>query len=353
LIAAVEVRFRDGQTLRLQTDRQWKSSESVTEDWRSEMAKGEGWQAAKELGAWGMSPWGRAGEKVVEPEIYPDYAGLAAVLRADGVLPDFEADGPLRYTHRRDGSADIYFVANRSADTVKADAAFRVTGKAPELWDPLTGKTRQAQLWEQRDGRAFVPLKLEAHDSLFVVFRKSAKPPRAETEKRNWDEYAMIQEITGPWEVAFQPGRGAPEKLTFTQLADWSKHSDAGVRHFSGVATYRTTFVANPKSETRNPKWYLDLGRVEVMARVRLNGKYVGTVWKSPFRAEITGALRPGENQLEIEVANLWPNRLIGDAGLPEAQRVAWTTWNPFKKDTPLLESGLLGTVTVMAVRGH
>jgi hypothetical protein len=84
------------------------------------------------------------------------------------------------------------------------------------------------------------------------------------------------------------------------------------------------------------------------MARVKLNGKDLGVVWKSPFRLKLDEALKPGENRLEIEVANLWPNRLIGDAGLPEAQRVAWTTWNPFAKDTPLLESGLLGPVKLM-----
>ncbi len=343
LIAAVEVRFRDGQTLRLQTDRQWETSESVT----------EGWQAAKELGAWGMSPWGRAGEKVIEPEIYPDYAGLAAVLRADGVSPDFEADGPLRYTHRRDGSADIYFVANRSAGTATANAAFRVTGKVPELWNPLTGEIRLASDWTERGRQTFVPLKLDAHDSLFVIFRKSAKPPRSSGSARNWDEFTVAQEITGPWEVRFQPGRGAPEQTTFDTLTDWSKHGDAGVRHFSGVATYRTTLVASPESEVRSPRWFLDLGRVEVMARVRLNGKDVGTVWKWPFRVEITKALKPGANQLEIEMANLWPNRLIGDAGLPTEQRVAWTTWNPFTKDTPLLESGLLGPVTLTTIRNR
>jgi hypothetical protein len=153
--------------------------------------------------------------------------------------------------------------------------------------------------------------------------------------------------------VRFQPGRGAPERITLEQLADWSEHGDPGVRHFSGVATYRTTFnwprrqsqISNPKSEIR-----LDLGRVEVMARVRLNGRDVGTVWKSPFRVEITSALRPGENQLKIEVANLWPNRLIGDAGLPAEQRVAWTTWNPFAKDASLLESGLLGPVKLQTL---
>jgi len=135
------------------------------------------------------------------------------------------------------------------------------------------------------------------------------------------------------------------------RLLSWSAHPDPGVRHFSGAAVYRTTFPwATKPSEISNPESeiFLDLGRVEVMARVRLNGADVGTVWKAPFRLNITRALRPGDNQLEIEVANLWSNRLIGDAGLPVAQRVAWTTWNPFTADTPLLESGLLGPVSLV-----
>jgi hypothetical protein len=285
--------------------------------------------------------------------VYPDYAGLAALLRADGVPPDFESDGPLRYTHRRDGKTDIYFVANRSAGIATMTARFRGTGKAPELWSPLTGKTRRAQVWKERDGQTFVPLRLETHDSLFVVFHQSAKAPDDEAG-RNWDEYVTVGEVSGRWEVSFQPGRAAPDKLTFDTLTDWSKHSNPGVKFFSGVATYRTKFNWTPQQSAignRQSPIFLDLGRVEVMARVKVNGKEVGTVWKAPFRVDVTGALRSGENQLQIEVANLWPNRLIGDAALPKNQRVAWTTWNPFTKDTELLESGLLGPIALVAVR--
>jgi hypothetical protein len=353
LIAALEVNSGTGEPLELHTDREWQVAATAAEGWQTQISTTAGWTSARELGAWGMSPWGKVSKPVVEPEVYPDYKKLAAILRASGVAPDFESDGPLRYTHRRDGNTDIYFVANHSAETVTATAAFRVSGKAPELWNPLAGEIERAQVWEERDGRTFVPLKFEAHDSRFVVFRKIARPPRLRSSGRNWDEFATIQEISGPWEVRFQPGRGAPESLTMNPLADWSKHGDPGVRHFSGVATYRTTFnwpqrqsqISNLKSEIR-----LDLGRVEVMARVRLNGRDVGTVWKSPFRVEITSTLVPGENRLEIEVANLWPNRLIGDAGLPAEQRVAWTTWNPFAKDAPLLESGLLGPVKLQTL---
>ena len=180
--------------------------------------------------------------------------------------------------------------------------------------------------------------------------RQRAKAPPAQPG-RNWDEFAAAQKLTGPWEVRFQPHRGAPEKITFEALLDWSQHPDPGVKYFSGTATYRTTFVTNPRFKIRNQKSYLNLGRVEVMARVRLNGQNVGVVWKPPFRLDVSDALKPGENLLEITVANLWPNRLIGDAGLAEPQRIAWTTWNPFTKDTALLESGLLGPVTLEVLR--
>jgi hypothetical protein len=117
------------------------------------------------------------------------------------------------------------------------------------------------------------------------------------------------------------------------------------VRHFSGIATYRTQFDWTP----RESRLFLELGKVRVLAEVRLNGRDLGPVWTAPFRVEVTGTLRPGPNLLEIRVANLWPNRLIGDAALPPAQRVAWTTWNPFQKEAPLLPSGLLGPVRIAA----
>ena len=129
------------------------------------------------------------------------------------------------------------------------------------------------------------------------------------------------------------------------QLADLSKHPDPNVRYFSGEARYRTIFSFDPKSEAGNSKRLLDLGQVHVMARVRLNDRDLGILWRTPFRVEISQAVKPGENTLEITVANLWLNRLIGDQTLSLQDRRAWTTWNPFTKDSPLPPSGLLGPV--------
>ncbi|MGA2555723.1 MAG: glycosylhydrolase-like jelly roll fold domain-containing protein, partial [Verrucomicrobiota bacterium] len=156
-------------------------------------------------------------------------------------------------------------------------------------------------------------------------------------------------EISGAWEIGFPPKWGAPERTKVDSLASWTDSTNAGVRFFSGTATYTKTFdwddhAENGKGKTQT---WLDLGGVQVMAQVKLNGHDLGILWKPPFRADVTGALRPGANTLEIRVANLWPNRMIGDAALPEAQRFTWSSWEPFTKDTPLLKSGLLGPVTI------
>jgi hypothetical protein len=156
-------------------------------------------------------------------------------------------------------------------------------------------------------------------------------------------------EIAGPWQVNFPPKWGAPESVTLTNLISWSDSADAGVKYFSGTATYRTTFdFSDEKSPAANSKYFLALGEVQVMARVKLNGQDCGIAWKPPFRVDVTTALRAGKNSLEIQVANLWPNRLIGDAALPEQQRLTWSSWEPFTKDTPLLKSGLLGPVKIL-----
>lgn len=348
LIAALQVRFADGTHWETVSDATWQAAIHVGDGWPTNRAAPAGWSAAMELGLFGMPPWGRP-TPVAEPlEVYPDYAELAALLRGDRVPPDFESDGPLRYAHRRDGETEIYFVANRRNEACTATAAFRVQDRIPELWNPLTGDIQAAQFWEQRDGRTFVPLPFEPYTSWFVLFRKPGRPPGREVPHHNRADIHPVLELAGPWRVQFQAQRGAPDHLTFTGLVDWSRHDDAGVRHFSGVATYRTSFKADRKPHSSRRSWYLDLGQVEVMARVNLNGHDLGTVWTHPFRVDVTDALQSGDNHLVIEVANLWPNRLIGDAALPKEQQVAWTTWNPFAPDTPLLTSGLLGPVRLL-----
>ncbi len=279
------------------------------------------------------------------PELYGPYDSVAKVLARLGILPDFESDARVRYTHRREGDTDLYFVSNPAEQRVTAQCSFRIAGKQPEIWDPITGGMQAVREFEAKDGRTYMPLSLEAGGSFFVVFGNPPHGGQASLEPSRSQEHVAVKiEIPGPWQVRFQPGRGAPEEIEMRQLIDWSQSPDAGVRHFSGQATYQTTFSFDAKLAP-DAKVMLDLGQVFVCARVKLNGKDLGVLWWAPFKLEITAAVKPGVNTLEITVANLWPNRLIGDQALPPQERVAWTTWNPFTKDTPLQRSGLLGPV--------
>jgi hypothetical protein len=343
LIGSLAIQFKAGKPLAVHTDGQWASAATVGDDWLTNNTPQGGWVAALDLGPYGMSPWNQIEDPAGFPDIYPDYPSAARLLAGMNVSPDFDAEPFLRYTHRHDGDADIYFVANPEARPLEAKATFRVSGRQPELWDPLTGEQRALPEFAQRAGRTSVPLRFEPHQSFFIVLRKPAGTQPA--PGRNFEDSRPVQTIDGPWEVAFQPGRGAPERVRFDTLTDWSKNSEPGVRYFSGIATYRTQFDWEP----RRSRLFLELGQVQVMAGVRLNGVDLGPVWTAPFRVEVTAALKPGPNLLEIRVANLWPNRLIGDAALPADQRVAWTTWNPFEKNSPLLPSGLIGPVRLAA----
>jgi hypothetical protein len=327
---------------------------------------GEVQQLADEL--WGPAPAALAGAETVErrfgqgrivrpvvaappgstapPDIYPSYELVAGLLTSMHVPPDFESDEPLRYTHRRDGETDIYFVANPDERVISTKALFRVAGRRPELWGAVTGQCRPLPELARHAGRTEVPLRLEPHESFFIVFREATNGPQA--GGKDFVEFTTLATVAGPWRVQFQPQRGAPAEVPFDTLADWSKHADAGVRTFSGIATYRATFELPDKDlADRTNRLFLNLGRVAVIAQVVLNGRDLGVVWTQPFRLDATDALRPGANTLEVRVANLWPNRLIADAGLPPEKRITATTWNPFQPETPLLESGLLGPVTV------
>jgi hypothetical protein len=180
-------------------------------------------------------------------------------------------------------------------------------------------------------------------------------------------------EITGPWNLSFPPKTGAPENVILDKLLSWSEHGDKGVRYFSGTATYRKTFDVPPGLIAKERAIDLDLGKVEVMAEVKLNGHDLGILWKPPYRLAITGLVNPGANELEVKVTNLWINRMIGDEQLPEDSdrnadgslkkwpqwldqdkpsptgRITFTSWRLWKKDSPLQPSGLLGPVKVLA----
>jgi hypothetical protein len=152
------------------------------------------------------------------------------------------------------------------------------------------------------------------------------------------------QEITGPWEVSFEPGAGAPEKVAFDSLTDWTQRPEEGIRHFSGKATYRRTFEV-PGRLASCKALLLDLGEVNDIAVVRLNGRQPATLWRPPYRLDITSAVRSGANTLEVVIVNTWNNRLVGDASLPSGQRSTFLTAPTVGKNTPLHPAGLLGPV--------
>lgn len=339
LIGTLVVKFRDGRIVETPTDRTWQSATTAAGDWTAASAAA-GWNVAMELGPRGMAPWRHTGAAVSSPQQYGDFAVVAKVLTKMGVPLDFEADHNLRYTHRHTDDADIYFVANGANEQLRADCTFRVAGKMPEIWNPVTGEQRSAAGYQQFGGRTTVPLEFAPHGSLFVVFRKTTDV--AQAKGRNFPQFTPLQELAGPWTVQFDPTWGGPATIEFPKLISWSAHSDDGIRFYSGTAVYRKTFPLPAKPQSG---MCLDLGQVQVMAQVKLNGKDLGGVWTPPFRVDISGAAQVGENTLEISVANLWPNRLIGDQMRPPETRLTSTTWNPFRKDSPLLESGLLGPV--------
>ena len=312
----------------------------------------------------GVIHWG--GElSAGKTNLYPAYDVTAGLLKSMDVPEDFSSTGPVRYGHRRTATQEIYFVANRSGDSVTADCRFRVGQGQPQLWNPVTGEQRALPEFKQENGLTTVPLTFAAFQSFFVVFDAQIQP--VATGQKNFPALAPMQELTGAWEVAFDPKWGGPAAVTFDSLTDWTQRAESGIKYYSGIATYRKTFAA---ALLPGKKCWLDLGVVHDMARVRLNGKHLGVVWCAPWQVDITAALKTGDNQLEIEVANRWINRLIGDqqpadskvrtvqfpSGLLggkayPAGRYTFETRSLrgglFKADSPLLSSGLLGPVTL------
>jgi hypothetical protein len=427
------------------------------------------------------------------------------------VSPDFECEEgttSLKAIHRTTEDAEIFFVINPSGVFVEQTGLFRVDGRAPELWNPVTGEIQKVGVYEQRDGRTRIPLRLEPNGSVFVVFPKNSKPSdnivsldrkdagktkasvleirratynpvegsgSADVTKQvsalvkggglhlvvsgdvlggdpfpmrlkkltvdyrlngkegtvsaqDRGEVSIVPEspqtlfpearltlgkkgqlsleawtagtynfqtasgkkgsvtvdapapslaIEGPWRLQFQPERGAPPEVTLATLKSWSEHPDSGVKYFSGTGTYTKTFKVPADFVKPGRRFYLDLGRVGVLAEVKLNGKDLGILWKRPFITDITDTLRAGENQLEVKVTNLWVNRLIGDEQLPpdvEWKEISWepfgkalkewpewllnnqpsptgritfTTWHAWDKNDPLVDSGLIGPVMI------
>jgi hypothetical protein len=282
--------------------------------------------------------------------LFPNYATTAAVLERMGVLEDFTSDGPVRFTHRETDDKDIYFVANTSDAKVETMCRFRVKRGSPQLWDPVTTEIRPLPQFTHEQNTTSIPMTFEPHQSFFVIFRRDGEPNYVtDAEGVNFPKTAPVTTLEGAWEVSFDLKWGGPKKVTFDALQDWTKRKEEGIKYYSGMAEYHKLFDLPDASPRGGRRLYLDLGQVENIAEVRVNGRCLGVSWTAPWRVDITDAVKPTGNELVITVANLWVNRLVRDSGLPTENRLTWTTHNPYKPNSPLLPSGLLGPVTVMA----
>ena len=385
-------------------------------------------EAEKEVRAIGDELWPEAGATSkrfgkgrvfsgVSPAEALAQLGVPPAVRIDSRAPDLE------WIERRTDDADIFFVSNQSDREVYTGVGFRSAGRRPELWDAERGTIQEVAGLTVADRNTWVSLDLDPNESIFVVFRRTGKPkadpyvvaagPKSENsgEKvigraglivaddgsallRAWSDgpYELLRasgktgrvDVTGlprpltlggPWTIRFQPGRGAPAEARLKRLISWSDSNDPGIKYFSGTATTSTSFNVPADFVKPDQEVWLDLGKVAVIAEVRLNGKDVGILWHAPFRVEVSKFLRPGANTLEVDVTNLWVNRLIGDEQYPDdcdwtdkhltrwpdwlvkgkprpsKQRISFTTWKHWKANDPLLPSGLIGPVTLHCAR--
>lgn len=302
-------------------------------------------------------------------------------------MPDENGLNPQFKSVRRDlGDASIFFVANTERCSGSVKIILPITGRQPELWDPVWGTMRDIQDYEQDGKTTGFTLYFASAQSFFLVFRKplakpldkkTVSPQPFELNAGNTPVLETVATLEGSWHVAFDPAWGGPSSTVFESLTDWTLHPDTGIRYYSGAAKYTKTIHHSGQHDGRTI--WLDLGVCHHIATVTVNGKSLGVVWTAPWRIDVSPAWKTGENRIEIEVANVWANRLIGDeqeppdwiweTGAPEldsgqvmkefpewflkneprpsSKRYTFTTWNYFNKKSPLAPSGLIGPVTL------
>ena len=360
----------------------------------------------KEFNSLVKSIWGRARtySKLKWKEILPEL-GVVADLLIDG-------EDTANYIHRKTTNADIYFIHNPSDSLKTFNCSFNITGKIPELWNPMTAQIIKLAHYNEDSGRTNVSIPLENLASTFVVFKDDNKnvsrikqttaslnnvkfslnsnlKAQAEVNKNgvyktqfyngtNWDfivnNIPDSINIKGSWLVQFRKQDGYDASVVFPTLSDWKDHSIDNIKHYSGTATYTKEIELQSQQLPEGHKFYLDLGQVSIAANVSINNKALGVSWIYPYKLDVTDALKVGVNTLKIEVTNLWTNRLIGDEAFPDtsgynkkdknmpdwyvnnqpqpkSKRSTFTVFNFYKNKASrtLISSGLIGPVTIKA----
>lgn len=277
------------------------------------------------------------------------------VLLADGVQPDFSYAGQsskpemFDYIHRTNGDTEIYFVINRTDRTETNQFTFRVAGKQPEIWNPVTGEMRDAGAFKQEGGLTTLPLELAPYDSYFIVFRKPISDTAKGKEELNFPKLEPVRDLSDAWTVTFDTAWGGPGEVHFDTLANWIDRPEEGIKFYSGTTTYQKTFDLHKNT---NERLILDLGDVKHVAEVRLNGVDLGILWCAPWQVDLTECVKETGNVLEVDVINLWANRVIGDWTLPVGKRFTKThdafRFDMLRGSTPLTDAGLLGPVRIL-----
>ncbi len=263
---------------------------------------------------------------------------------------ELEQNAPVLWTHRTMPGMDIYFLTNQSEEEIKINPVFRVKPELkPQLWDAVTGEIRKLNDFAISNVGITVPIQMQSLQSWFVVFTNAVDPGVENGYQTNFPEPQMLQTVSGPYTVDFKnKDIGPSQPVEFVDLTDWALSEDEKMKYYSGTAVYKTTFDIESLSQSK--QYFINLGDVGVMAKVKLNGTEVGGVWIAPYRLNVTETLQQGSNQLEIEVANLWRNRMIKDKMLPEDEKYTWTVVEDIKEGEQSHTSGLLGPVTIESI---
>ena len=275
-------------------------------------------------------------------------------LKKLNIEPDFSFTGAseIDYIHRTTDFGEIYFLRNEKAEAVKAQCSFRVKGMFPEIWDAASGAFARVSNYTEGEQGTSMDIELPAHGSTFVVFSKDIRNELPVVDNQKADR--SVTKIDGPWTVNFPPNWGAPPTIVLDSLISWTASENKGVQYFSGTAAYENSFTV--KSLTGKESIVLDLGDLRDVAEVFVNGKSAGILWKKPYQVDVTELVKPGTNQLKIEIVNMWSNRLTGDMLSDPKDRFCKTN-HPYMKtevwpggDEPykLQTAGLLGPVTII-----
>ena len=274
----------------------------------------------------------------------PQSALLARGIPLDFAYRKSAPDSEVLFRHRKLANGDIYFLTNRRSRPEPTQARFRVTGRLPELWNAVT-RTKTPLSFATDGAHTVIDLELAPEEAVFIVFREPTKLTNRIVDQLELTTHAALD---GPWQVSFQPGRGAPAGVAMARLTPLEQHDDTGIRYFSGISTYLTKFTMPDNVAADDPIW-LDLGEIGDVAEVHVNGDSAGIAWFAPYRVDVTGLVEAGENTVEIKIANRWINRLIGDKQ-PGADGVAFVTSPTYDASASLRSAGLIGPVRLVGV---